>query len=318
MKKLFVLFAIIALHASVYAQKNNYKLDIGGRIGVANYLGDIGGGDVARPFVLNMELKDTRWSMGAFARYRFHTLFAYQGAFSYVRIQGADSESDNYARTGRNLSFRNDILALDNKLEFYPPQLTLSDVGKRGKYRTDFKTYLFVGISGMYHNPKAFYQGQYVALRPLMTEGVAYSKFAIAVPFGSGFYFTYRKQHRFGFELSAHMSFSDYLDDVSGVYIDHSDPTNGEFSDPALSAALANRNPELDYDLGEYPDPANYGVKIPGQVNPNRRGGSAAPDSYIMMSVSYSFVLKSNGGFNRSYSWIYRSKSRFGKTKARF
>ena len=313
MKKLLVIVSLILVQNSLLAQKNNYKLDFGARAGVANYLGDIGGGDIARPFIVNLEMKDTRWSTGAFVRYKFHTLFAYQGAFTYARIQGADSESDNYARRGRNLSFRNDVLTLDNKLEFYPPQLTMTDVGKRGKYRTDFKTYLFVGLGAFYHNPKTLYQGNYVALRPLMTEGVSYSKFALSIPFGSGVYFTYRKQHRFGFEVSAHMSFTDYLDDVSGVYVEAAD-----MADDPLAATLANRNPELDYTLGEYPAPENYGVKIPGQVNPNQRGGSSAPDSFIMLTLSYSYVIKSSSGFNRSYNWIYRSKSRFGRTKARF
>ena len=315
MKKLLIIIVLIALHTTVLGQKNNYKLDVGARLGVTGYLGDIGGGDLARPFVMNLELKDTRWAMGAFVRYRFHTLFAYQGALSYGRIQGADSESDNYARRGRNLSFRNDVIAFDNKLEFYPPQLTMSDVGKRGKYRTDFKTYLFIGVGALYHNPKAMYQGSWVDLRPLMTEGISYSKFAISVPFGSGFYFTYRKQHRIGFELSAHMTLTDYLDDISGNYVNPSEMAN----DP-LAPLLANRNPELgSYEIGvDYPHPANYGVKIPGQALPNKRGGVAAPDTYIMMTVSYSFVMKSNTGFNRSYNWIYRNKSRFGRTKARF
>ncbi len=300
------------MHGTVLGQR--YNLGFGARIGVANYLGDIGGGDLARPFVLNMEVKDTRWSTGAFVRYRFHPLLAYQGSFTYARVQGADSESENFGRQGRNLSFKNDILSLDNKLEFYPPQLALSDVGKRGRYRTDFRTYIFAGIGALYHNPKALYQGEWIDLRPLMTEGVAYSKFALSVPFGAGFYFTYRKRHRFGFELQASISFTDYLDDISDVYVDPS-----EMSSDPLAPILANRNPELIYEEGSmYPNPANYGPKIPGQPNANKRGGNSAPDSFVLMTVSYSFVLKSNTGFNRSYSWIYRSKSRFGKTKARF
>lgn len=311
MKKIIILFTIVLASSIVYGQR--YNLGFGVRAGVANYLGDIGGGDLAKPFLLNLELKETRWSTGGFVRYRFHPLFAYQGAFTYSRIQGDDAEADNYGRNGRNLSFKNDVLSLNNKIEFYIPQLTMADVGKRGRYRTDFKTYIFTGVGVLYHNPKANYNGEWIPLRPLMTEGTAYKKIALQIPAGGGFYFTYRKQHRFGFEISNNFTFTDFLDDVSKDYVDPSQMS----SDP-LAAVLANRNPELNYALGDYPNGANYGPSNPSQTTPNKRGDASANDSYMLLSVSYSYVLKSNNGFNRSYSWIYRSKGRFGKSKARF
>jgi hypothetical protein len=311
MKKLFFVFVIILLQFSALGQR--YNLGFGVRAGVANYLGDIGGGDLARPFVFNLELKDTRWGTGAFVRYRFSPLFAHQFGFNYARVQGKDSESENRARLARNLSFKNDILCLDYKFEFYPSQLAMADVGRRGRYRTDYRTYIFAGVGALYHNPKAYYNGEWIALRPLMTEGVAYKKFSLSIPVGAGFYFTYRKQHRFGFELSWNYSFTDYLDDVSGSYVDPSQMSN----DP-LAAVLANRNPEVPYTSDvDLPNRANFGPKIPGQENLNKRG-DPANDNFIMMTLSYSYVVKSNSGFNRSYSWLYRSKSRFGKTKARF
>lgn len=311
MKKIFFVIAITLLNYSVLGQK--YNLGFGVKAGVANYLGDIGGGDLARPFVFNLELKDTRWSTGAFVRFRFHPLFAYQGSFTYARIQGKDSESDNRSRQARNLSFKNDVLCLDHKLEFYPSQLAMADVGRRGRYRTDYKTYIFAGVGTIFHSPKANYQGEWVDLRPLMTEGVEYKKVSLSIPAGAGFYFTYRKQHRFGFELSWNYTFTDYLDDLSGYYVDPSEMG----SDP-LAAILANRNPELDYVGNDYPAAVNFGPKIPGQENLNKRGDNSANDNFFLMTLSYSYIIKSNNGFNRSYSWLYRSKSRFGKTKARF
>ena len=125
MKKTVFILAFIFLTTISFGQRR-YNLDYGVRAGIANYLGDIGSGDLARGFVFNLELKDTRWSTGGFVRYRFHPLFAYQGAITYARIQGADSESTNYARQGRNLSFKNDLIMLNNKFEYYPPFLTLA------------------------------------------------------------------------------------------------------------------------------------------------------------------------------------------------
>lgn len=288
--------------------QRRYNLDYGIRAGVANYLGDIGSGDLARGFVYNLELKDTRWSTGGFVRYRFHPLFAYQGAITYARIQGADSESINYARLGRNLSFKNDLIMLNNKIEFYPPFLTVSDVGGSGRYRTDFKMYFLTGFGIFYHNPKAEYNGQKYKLRPLMTEGKKYSLISASIPMGTGFYFTHKRQHRFGFEMTWNMTFTDYLDDVSRNYVDPSQMG----SDP-IAATLANRNPELgDYVPGvNYPDPLNYG-------GTNQRGDPTDKDNFMMITLSYSYVIKTKNGFSRSYSWIYKSRSKFGKNKSRF
>lgn len=307
MKKLLFILSVLFFMSNSFGQRR-YNLDYGIRAGVANYLGDIGSGDLARGFVYNLELKDTRWSAGGFVRYRFHPLFAYQGAITYARIQGADSESINYARLGRNLSFKNDLIMLNNKIEFYPPFLTVSDVGGSGRYRTDFKMYLLTGLGIFYHNPKAEYNGQKYKLRPLMTEGKKYSPVALSIPMGTGFYFTHKRQHRFGFEMTWNMTFTDYLDDVSRNYVDASSMG----SDP-IAPTLANRNPELgSYVPGvDYPLGANYG-------GTNQRGDPTDKDNFMMISLSYSYVIKTKSGFSRSYSWIYKSRSKFSKNKSRF
>jgi len=307
MKKLLFILSVLFFMSNSFGQRR-YNLDYGIRAGVANYLGDIGSGDLARGFVYNLELKDTRWSAGGFVRYRFHPLFAYQGAITYARIQGADSKSINYARLGRNLSFKNDLIMLNNKIEFYPPFLTVSDVGGSGRYRTDFKMYLLTGLGIFYHNPKAEYNGQKYKLRPLMTEGKKYSPVALSIPMGTGFYFTHKRQHRFGFEMTWNMTFTDYLDDVSRNYVDASSMG----SDP-IAPTLANRNPELgSYVPGvDYPLGANYG-------GTNQRGDPTDKDNFMMISLSYSYVIKTKSGFSRSYSWIYKSRSKFSKNKSRF
>ena len=313
MKRLLLIFGVLFFVATSFGQRR-YNLDYGVRVGVANYLGDIGSGDLARGFVYNLELKDTRWSAGGFLRYRFHPLFAYQGAITYARIQGADSESINYARLGRNLSFKNDLIMLNNKIEFYPPFLTVSDVGGTGKYRTDFKTYFLAGVGVFYHSPKAEYNGAKYKLRPLMTEGKKYSPIALSLPIGTGFYFTHKRQHRFGFEMSWNMTFTDYLDDVSTDYV----PSSQLGSDP-IAATLANRNPELGtYPIGTYPAANNYGEANGSGLYTNQRGDPTDKDNFMLISFSYSYVIKTKNGFSRSYSWIYKSKSKFGKNKSRF
>lgn len=257
MKKLLVFVFILALGFSTNAQR--YNLGFGIRAGVANFLGDIGNGDLARNFVYNMNLKDTRWSAGAFVRYRFHPLFAVQGSFNYLRIQGKDSDSDNRARRGRNLNFTNDMFDLNVKFEYYPQILSISDVGFRGRYRTDFQTYFFAGAGGVLHNPKGQLNGtgDKVKLRPLMTEGQSkkYSLIVFHLPLGGGFFFTHKRQHRIGFEYARSWTFTDYLDDISGTYADL--PAGSQ------SAIMAN---QYDTDIAGIPAEIQYGPGSPREI----------------------------------------------------
>src|SRR5688572_11758026 len=107
MKRLILMLVLAFAIQSGIAQR--YNLGFGWRGGVTNYLGDIGGGDVSRNFVYNMELKDTRWATGPFINWRFHPLYALQGGITYGRLRGEDNEAESRTRRGRNLNFRNDI-----------------------------------------------------------------------------------------------------------------------------------------------------------------------------------------------------------------
>lgn len=302
MKKLLALFFCLLCSIN-WSTAQQHNLGFGIRTGAANFLGDIGSGDVARGFIYNMELKDTRNAVGTFTRFRFHPLFAVQASFDWNRIQGTDDDSDSRSRQGRNLSFVNDLMHLSTKFEFYPQVLAVSDVGYRGRYRLDYQTYFFSGLGAVYNNPKAEYEGQKVKLRKLMTEGVSYSPVALTIPFGGGFFFTYKKVHRFGFEYVWNLTFTDYLDDISTVY---ADPAT--MSGDPLAPILANR-----YDgNGDIPGWEQYEPGSP-------RGNATDKDNFMSMTISYSYLIRTRGSFYRdNYSWMYGRKKRWGGTRAKF
>lgn len=305
MKRLyFIVITLILTNSLSFGQR--YNLGFGMNAGVINYLGDIGGGDLSRNFVYNMELKDTRWATGPFVDYRFHPLFAVRGGLMYGRLRGEDNESENRARRGRNLNFRNDIFELSGRLEYYPQILSLSDVGYRGRYRVDYQTFFFVGVGGIYHSPKSAHYSnpkEYYKLRPLLTEGVKYSPIVVSVPMGGGFFFTYKRQHRFGFELQWSWVFSDYLDDIHDRYVDPSLMS----SDPN-AAWLANQW----IDQPGVPAEVQYGPGSP-------RGDATDRDNYVVISFNYQFLIRTRNGFYRSnYSWMYGRHRKWGGTKAKF
>lgn len=306
MKNTIALIFLMTVSYVGFSQR--YNFDYGIKLGATNYLGDIGGKDQpARPFVMDMKLNQTRWAAGAFARYRFNHWIGLNVGFTYLRVQGADSLSTYVPRNARNLSFRNDIFELSARAEIYPPFLYLADVGYTGRYRTDFQAYGFGGIAGFWNNPKANYQGEWHALQPLMTEGVEYSRIQVGIPLGVGFFFTHDRHHRFGFEFAWTFAFTDYVDDISTVY-----GAPGEMAADQMAQTLSSRHNELDTYTGPY-DSDNF--TQPGSV----RGDPSDRDSYMVMALSYSYVIRTKGSFYRSnYSWLYGRRGRFTKVKAKF
>ena len=121
---------------------SQYAWDIGGNLGCANYLGEIGGGaSEARDWVLDMKLNQTRWNPGVFVRYRADYNIGVNMSLNYFRIQGADSLTENPNRFTRNLHFRNDVFELAAVGEYY--FFSQPDVGRTGRNLLDFKAYVF-------------------------------------------------------------------------------------------------------------------------------------------------------------------------------
>src|SRR5690606_7893182 len=85
--------------------------------------------------------------------------------------------------------------------------------------------YAYTGAGVLYFNPKANYNGSWVALQPLGTEGQVvadtlkkYSRITATIPMGAGLRVLITKRINIGIEVSFRKVFSDYLDDVSGDY----------------------------------------------------------------------------------------------------
>lgn len=304
--KLIILVILLSFGLNTKSQKR-YVLDYGIMTGVSNYLGEIGGREkAARPFIADLKLAKTRWNETAFIRYKFHPQFSVKGAFNYLRIAGDDKLTINQGRKYRNLSFRNDIFDIETTINwiFYDSPKPSGIYRRANVY---FTAYLFTGVGTYYHNPKTLYQGEWVALRPIKTEGQAkpYSRFGYCIPFGAGMYFTIlkrRRAHRIGMEFNWRYTGTDYLDDISSK----------SWSNPAdlssnVAVALNNRNPELG---SNQPDNSalNYGWYDDGNGN-NRnkapRGDPSNKDSYISINISYSTAMK--GRYHRSRGRKIRS-----------
>jgi len=303
MKNIFILTFLLFISVISKAQ---WRLDYGLSVGVSNYLGDIGGKEkTRRDFVADMKMAKTRWNVGAFVRYKIKPKFSLKLAFDYLRIEGDDKLSTNPARVARNMNFRNDMFDLGLTAEYFFYEN--NDLGNTYRYKNGFRAYIFAGIGGFYSNPKAYYNGEWVALRPLQTEGVSYSPIGFNIPAGLGFYFTFSKKHRIGFEYNYRTTFTDYLDDISTTYKNPSTLSSAE------SVALSNRTPEL----GSSIDPVfakNFGYDATKGVE-QKRGDKTHKDSYMTMSLSYSYVIKGKSSFYRGHYGHFFGGHKRGKVR---
>lgn len=299
------------------AAQAQYKWDVGVHLGGSNYLGEMGGKEqTRRDFIWDMKLGQTRWALGGFARYKLNRSFSLNTGLLYLRIQGADALSTNRDRVDRNLNFRNDML------EWYlRPEFTVyqdNDIGGRGRYRTDFRLFIYAGAALFYHSPKGQLnrQGEFYALRPLTTENVKYSSLGFAIPAGVGFHITKKRRHRFGWDFGWRTTFTDYLDDASTVY------ANPELL-PGGPGGLADQLADQSHFVIDPNDEirlAQYGYKPDrSDKGENKRGDPTHNDSYLTMTFTYSYVLRGQSNFYKQrYSWV-RGKKRIGrKSRAKF
>jgi hypothetical protein len=123
-------------------------------------------------------------------------------------------------RRQRNLNFETDLLEISvmgqfNLLPFRPKRT----------YRP-ITPYGFVGIGVFHFNPRTTYLGREVYLQPLGTEGQGiegypdkYALWEIAIPAGVGVKFCLHSRVNLTVEIGFRKTFTDYIDDVSGDYV---------------------------------------------------------------------------------------------------
>jgi hypothetical protein len=301
LRRILLVFTVLAAMNG----RAQWLWDYGGMVGASNYLGDIGGKEkTRRDFVADMKLAKTRWNVGGFVRYKWRPRLSLKLAVDYIRLEGNDALSSNPGRRYRNFNFRNDIYdaAFTGEFFFYEN----NDLGNTYRYRNGFRAYLFAGVGAFLNNPKTLYQGSWVALRPLQTEGVEYKLLQANIPMGVGFYFTFNKKHRIGFEMNYRKTFTDYIDDISDKY--PATPVPGY-----LGGVIMRKN-ELDLKTQ---------LENPGAYNSHdwglKRGDPSHKDSYVTVGFSYSYVIRGKASFYRvRNTGFFNQKRRMRKIRAKF
>lgn len=258
-RKFITTIALIFFSISLLAQ----NFEVGILVGASDFDGDI---------VNSSEHYYQDFAFSSFIRYQPHHRFSLKLNYTYTELSGEDAKAIHEIRIRRNLSFRTkiheysingEINILSAKRRFYP--------------------YIFGGIALFRFNPTTVYQGQTIELQPLGTEGQGIDGFAdkyalteIALPYGIGFKVRINERLSLGFEYGYRKTFTDYIDDVSGTYVNYNELLAGN---GILAATLANRTNELDNSA-----PVMYATGVVG------RGGGYSDDYHIVgVTLNYQF-----------------------------
>ena len=271
------LVALVIMMAIAAGNLTAQYFEIGAFTGVSNYSGDLQNA--------HLEPRDYNMAFGLFTRLNMNRHLSAKLSFTKGHLTGADMNGNSEGQRKRNLSFESDIyeLAITGEVNLVPFDIRKDKIAA---------FYLFGGVAGFHHNPKAAVNGQSYALQPLGTEGQylensnvePYSLYQIAIPMGLGTKINLNYLGNIGFEAGFRKTFTDYLDDVSGAYpdidaLDAADPT---------AALLSFRSPEYDE------------VPLKSVSNPEGgvRGNPSSKDWYFFSGITISINLTDEAGLD--------------------
>lgn len=249
---LTILFSITAFTSvnaqSFYALRRERSIILTAGLGSSTYFGDL-----SNP----KKLISADPAINVGLQYYVTKRIALRAELNWFTISGDDKDADEKGRIRRNLSFSSSNLELSAV-----GIINLYSNGNRFYRRPMFNVYAFGGVGLLYINPKTKYNGEWVALQPLQTEGVSYSLIQPVVPYGLGIRLKMTPLMNIVFEGGWRKTFTDYLDDVSSVY-------------PATIPFLSDRGQEIGY-------PAK-----PGAI----RGNPTNDDAYMLFNVKVEYYL---------------------------
>lgn len=237
--------------------------------------------------------KDTRLGGGLVFRHNITDRLALRLQGLYGNLQAYDSNSSDSLQVLRNLHFRSRLFELSGLFEINFFQYRTYKGGRK------WTPFMFAGLGYFRANPQAQLDDTWYDLQPLGTEGQGtsvrpgsetYKVDQFCIPFGAGLKFNLGRID-VQVEYGLRRTYTDYIDDVSGTYVDNDILA---FENGPLSAALADRS----------------GLNaIPGFSNAGRaRGDSNTRDWYNYTGLSITYVITKFTDCDAQYNWTRRKR----------
>lgn len=265
---LFILFSGI----NTWAQ----NIEFGLYGGITNYMGDVS--------EQKMKWDQTHPGVAVLGRYNISPKLTFKGFVAYGKVSGADSLAKVAANKIRNTNFSSEIYEFSVHMEY---NLVRNNLSARGP--KPLVPYLFAGLGIFHFNPKTIYQGKEYELQPLGTEGQGttlyndrkkYNLTTVCVPVGFGLKKKITSSLSMGIEAGLRFTFTNYLDDVGGVYADNLVVAS---SYGPVAGALSNRTGEVTAD-----------VALQAKENDKRTtiAGLVKNDMYFMAGISLTYIFR--------------------------
>jgi hypothetical protein len=264
-----LLWLFLPLLTQAQQSLNEQNTEIGIFGGISNYMGDLAPDPV---------FKESHPSVGLNVKRDINGYFSYSFNLTYGRISGNDSNFTSLEPRG--FKFRSDLYELSGQMEFNFFKFGNSHV--RGAKR--ITPYLFTGISLFHFDPMAEYLGTWYHLQQENTEGqgfapgapAPYKLWQLSVPLGGGIKFNLSEQLNLLVLAGYRATFTSYLDDVGGNYVDKLTLINKKGND--VSAYFS--------------DPTNIATNGTAfNANGLQRGNPDKKDWYMFYGITLSYII---------------------------
>lgn len=244
-------------------------VEVGVLGGMMAYQGDL------TPSGIGGLLGQSQIAGGAFIHINLHPMVALQGQVMLGTLRG-DDQKGSVGQRSRNLHFRSPLVEYGLRAYVYPFRINIGVA--------EIKPFAGLGLARFHFNPRAEYNGAWVDLQPLSTEGQGlqenrpvYTLTDFAIPVVGGAKWKINDQWTMSAELVSHITFTDYLDDVSTTYPDYNllQAQRG-----AIAVALSDRSPEL----------GSTTMRPPGSA----RGNAKKDDWFVTVELKLAYNLSAN------------------------
>ena len=211
---------------------------------------------------------NVKFHIGLFGSYKFYKNFSGRIEINYGSIAANDINGKPSVQP-RGLQFKSNIFEASLLGQVTPIHLKKSSV------------YFLGGLGVFSFNPKNLYNGSWVKLQPLSTEGQGFPEFPgrkkysltqLCIPFGGGVNIDLSNEVALRIEGLYRWTTTDYLDDASILFIDRAIFFNN-FSQQTATIAAAVSNPNPSYN----------------KPNSDIRGGEKTKDKYLSFAVKLGY-----------------------------
>jgi hypothetical protein len=263
---LTLFFCLFVSNTNSWSQNDNKGTWLGLFVGKMNYQGDLNPS--------SFKFSNSKPVIAVSVRQSINRFISLKGGFAIGSLSAADRYNRDYLKP-RNLSFNTTIKEASLSME-----AALLDLATKR-----FTPYIYGSVSIYHFNPWTHDKnGEKVFLQPLSTEGQGLSQYPKQKPykltqlnlgFGGGARYAINDNMNIGVEFSQRKTFTDYLDDVSSIYVDRN----------TLLQAKGAKAVEMAFRGGELPG---------GQVYPNhgeQRGTPSEMDWYYFFGINFEIKL---------------------------